>query len=247
LLPIPIVGVFLKETPERMGLLPDGLPQTAAPGLVDSPSEGLSWKEIRRRGTFWVMIAAAVLLAASVNGCIIHMPAIFADRGTSAKTAALASSIVGLGVLFGRIGCGYFLDRYFGPYVAALVSVHAAAGIALLWMNSGISFGLIGAFLIGLGMGAEVDIMAFLMSRYFGLRAFGTAFGLGFGLFVLAAGLGPLVMGVGFDLTGSYRAPMVGFFVATLAAAALLSRFGPYRYGLPETFEDKVTELQAEV
>jgi hypothetical protein len=46
----------------------------------------------------------------------------------------------------------------------------------------------------------------------------------------LAGALGPLIMGAGFDRTGSYRGPLVAFVAATLLAATLLSRLGAYRY-----------------
>ena len=79
-------------------------------------------------------------------------------------------------------------------------------------------------------MGAKVDIMAFLMGRYFGLRSLGSTFGFAFGAFVIAGGLGPLAMGFAFDLTGSYRMPLAGFLAATLIAGALVTRLGPYRF-----------------
>ena len=117
------------------------------------------------------------------------MPQLFADRGATAENAAIASSVVGLALLVGRIGCGYFLDRYFGGRVALVICLGAALGIALLWTGSVGGLALIGAFLVGLGMGAEVDIIAFLMSRYFGLRALGATVGFAFGAFVIAGGL----------------------------------------------------------
>ena len=43
----------------------------------------------------------------------------------------------------------------------------------------------IAAFLVGLGMGAEGDIIAYLISRYFGLRAFGEIYGYAFSAFTL--------------------------------------------------------------
>jgi len=57
--------------------------------------------------------------------------------------------------------------------------------------------------------------------------------GFAFGAFVIAGGLGPLVMGFAFDRTGSYRVPLAGFFAATIAAAVLATRLGPYRFGAP--------------
>jgi hypothetical protein len=86
------------------------------------------------------------------------------------------------------------------------------------------------AFLIGMGMGAEGDIIAYSVSRYFGLKAFGTAYGYAFGSFVIAGAAGTLLMGLGFDWAKSYTAPLAGFFLAMLTAAGLMLRLGPYRF-----------------
>jgi hypothetical protein len=88
------------------------------------------------------------------------------------------------------------------------------------------------AFLVGIGMGAETDIIGFLVTRYFGLRSFGAAFGFAFGSFVVAGGFGALLMGAGFDRSGSYRLPLAACFLATLLAVALFTRLGPYRYAV---------------
>jgi len=231
LLPIASVLAFLKETPAEVGLLPDGESQTAITQCLLRAPDGMTWRETWHSRMFWLMVTAFVLVAASVHACIIHMPELFADRGASARTAAMASSVLGVAVLLGRIGCGYFLDRVFGPSVALFIFLQAAAGIAFLSIGRAGPVALIGAFLVGLGFGAEVDIIAYLMSRYFGLRSFGAAFGFAFGAFVLAGGLGPLLMGIGFDRTGSYRMPLTGFFLLTLVAAAMMGRLGPYLYG----------------
>jgi hypothetical protein len=87
---------------------------------------------------------------------------------------------------------------------------------------------LMGAFLVGLG--AELDIIAYLVSRYFGLRSFGEIYGSTIRAFLLAGALGPLVMGAGFDWTGSYHAPLAALFTSTLLATVLMTCLGPYRY-----------------
>jgi MFS family permease len=237
IIPMPIVGLFLKESPQQMSLLPDG---AAAAPMAQCQSEGFTWPEITKSSTFWLMIAAFMLAAASINGCIIHLVELFSDRGATASSAALAVSVVGLALLAGRAGTGFFLDRYFGPHVALCLFAIAALGMVLLWAGVTGAPALLGAFMVGLGFGAEVDIIAYLMGRYFGLRSLGTAFGFAFGAFVLAAGLGPLIMGFAFDHTGSYRAPLSGFFIATLTAAALVGRLGPYRFAVTRKAEAPV-------
>jgi MFS family permease len=230
LIPLPVVGAFLREDPAQHGLTPDGDEQPLERSPGEERDDGLSWHEIWHAPSFWLMLVIFFLVGASVHACAIHMPALLADRGMSARDAALGSSVLGAALLTGRCGTGYLLDRFFAPRVAIVLFVGAAAGIALLWLGSAGAVALVAAFLVGLGMGAEADIIAYLISRYFGLRAFGTAYGFGFGTFVLAGALGAFLMGAGFDLTRSYGVPLAGFCAAVLVAAALLTRLGPYRY-----------------
>jgi MFS family permease len=161
---------------------------------------------------------------------LAHIAAILTDRGAHAQTAALAASLLGGGLLVGRTGSGYLLDRFFAPRVAALIFACAGAGIGLLRIPASPQLAFVAAFFIGLGLGAEVDISAYLISRYFGLRSFGAIYGFIFGGFGLAGGLGAYLMGASFDATGSYAFMLAFFCAATLISAAIMMRLGPYRY-----------------
>lgn len=230
------VGLFLKERPQMMGLLPDG--ETVAPVKREGSSgavPGVSGREALRDGIFWLLFAAVFLVAVSVIGCLIHLVPMLRDRGMSAQAAAFATSLFGGAVIPGRVGSGYLLDRYFASHVAVTFFCGAAVGILLLWSGAtgGLAYG--AAFLVGMGMGAEGEIMAYLVSRYFGLRAFGEIFGYAMISFTLGGIVGPLLMGIGFDKTGSYHLVLGLFLVATLAGAGLMTRLGPYRTWRPIT------------
>ena len=247
LIPIPVVATILREKPQDLGLWPDG----TSPGLgVASRGAGflgLSRYDAWRSRTFWLMVCAFSLVSVSVQGCLVHLTAMLTDRGTTVQAATLGASITGVAVLIGRIGTGYLLDQFSGPHVAALFFGGAAAGIGLLMVGSALSIAYLGAFLVGLGLGAEVDMIAYLVSRYFGLRWFAEIYSLVFGAFALAGAFGPLLMGAGFDFTGSYRLPLVAFFAATLVAAVLMTRLGPYRYRANQRDEtEQILPLQAE-
>ncbi len=230
LIPFPVVAALLRNDPAESGLLPDGVAPQQRSATRQPENEGLTWHEIWHSPTFWLLICAFFLTGASVHAGVLHMPALLTDRGLSPEHAALASSIIGLSLLVGRLGSGYLLDRFFAPRVAMSFFGASALGMAILWLGSTGNIALGAAFLVGLGMGAEADIIAYLISRYFGLRAFGTAFGHAFGAFVLAGALGTLLMGVGYDWTHSYTAPLAWFFAAMLVAVGLLACLGPYRY-----------------
>jgi MFS family permease len=234
---VPVVARFLKERPESMGLLPDGDPYIVTASAKPNVDVGLSWGEAWRGPIFWLLFCAFILVAASVQGCLAHIAAILADRGVPAHAAALASSLFGGGLLVGRTGSGYLLDRFFAPRVAAVIFGCAAAGIGLLRITNSQELAFAAAFVIGLGLGAEVDIMAYLTSRYFGLRSFGTIYGFIFAGFGLAGGLGAYLMGAAFDAAGSYALALGLFCIGTFIGAALMLRLGPYRYQKRPTAE----------
>jgi MFS family permease len=228
---VPVIALLLKDTPVKLGYLADGNGSEQASRTPDpGPAEGVSWSEARRDSTFWIMLSAFFLVGMSLNGCVVHIVPMLADRGVPATRAALASSVLACALLIGRVVSGYLLDRVFAPRVATFFFGAAALGIALLWSGATGGSAFLGAALIGLGIGSEVDVIAYLVSRYFGLRAFGEIYGYAFAAFLLAAALGPFLMGLGFDHTGSYNPILAGFLAATLTGALMLRKLGPYRY-----------------
>ena len=227
---LPVVAHFLKNRPEEIGLLPDGNAYPVASPPPAGYDSGFSWSEAWRDRTFWLLFCAFLLVSAGVQACLAHVSAILTDRGAAVRTAAFATSLFGGGVLFGRTGTGYLLDRFFAPRIAATIFGCAAAGIGLLGMAASPELAFTAAFFIGLGLGAEVDIMAYLTSRYFGLRSFGSIYGFIFAGFGLAGGSGAYFMGAAFDGSGSYRPVLTVFCVAAFVGALLMLRVGPYRY-----------------
>ena len=180
------------------------------------------------------MAFAFTLVSASVQGCVVHMAPMLSDRNLGTQAAALGSSLIGAAVMIGRIGTGYLLDRTFAARLASILFAVSALGIALLLLGDRPA-AFAGAFLVGLGLGAEVDLIPYLTSRYFGLRDFGKVYSTLFAAFALAGALGPLIMGAGFDRTGSYSGPLLGFLLAILLATVLMTRLGPYRFRPPES------------
>ncbi|MBI3245322.1 MAG: MFS transporter [Deltaproteobacteria bacterium] len=227
LIAAPVVALFLTETPQMLGLVSDGMPPSTA--TASGKPTGLSSQEARQTGTFWVMVGAFFLMSVAIHGCLIHLVPLLTDRGVSPQGAALATSLLGGALLFGRVGAGYLLDCLAASTVAVGFFGGATVGFVLLWSGVSGDLAFLASFLVGLGMGAEGDIIAYLVSRYFGLRAFGEIYGYVFAAFTLGGVVGPLLMGVGFEATGSYRLVLGAFVCASLVAVALMTQLGPYR------------------
>jgi MFS family permease len=129
----------------------------------------------------------------------------------------------------GRLLAGYLIDRFFAAHVATVLFLAPIAGFALLASAAG-ALPAIGVTLVGLGLGTEIDLIAFLTSRYLGQRAFGQIYGYCFMLFGLGSSFGRYIGGAVYDLAGSYNPALIGAAVALMIAVALVYRLGPYVY-----------------
>lgn len=231
LIAVPLLTVFLKERPESVGVLPDGDASPRAMVPRKNLDQGLAWPEVRSGRTFWLMISAFCLITAALQGCVVHLPSMLRDRGSTAQVGALAASCIGAALFISRVFAGFLLDRLFAPYVAALLFGQAALGMLLLTVHGPGWVPFVSAVSVGLGIGAESDIMAYVASRYFGLRCFAEIYSYLWIGFVISVAVGPYLMGVGFDKSGSYRVPVLAFVAAAFAAAILIASLGPYRFG----------------
>jgi len=194
-----------------------------------APASGVSLAEGLRSRIFWIIVLELFLISISQNGAITHLSALLTDRGMAPASAALAVSAMGGAILAGRLITGWLLDRFFAPRVAVGLFALSALGTFMLAGARSLTAGMAASALIGFGMGGEGDVTPYLLSRYFGVRAFSTFYGLSWTAYAVAGAVGPIIMGRAFDATGSYSALLVQLGVATLVAASLLLFLPRYR------------------
>ena len=124
------------------------------------------------------------------------------------------------------------LDRFFGARVAFVVYLITAGGILLLARADTLLLGCVAAGLIGVGAGGEADITPYLLTRYFGVHAFSTLYGITWTFYAIAGAIGPVILGRAFDSTGSYTS-LLTLLALTMALAGALMLLLP-RYAKPE-------------
>lgn len=190
---------------------------------------GLSAAAAVRTGKFWLMGAAFFLVAIAVNGTVAHVVPLLTDHGISRGVAAATMSVFGLATMSGRLLAGWLVDRIFAPYVAAVLFLLPILGFALLATAAG-TLPTFGVILLGLGLGTEIDLIAFLVSRYLGQRAFGTLYGYCFMIFGLGSSCGRFVLGYVYDLAGSYNPALIAASAALVVAVVCVNLLGRYVY-----------------
>ena len=195
---------------------------------------GLTLQQGLRSYAFWIIVALLFVSSISMNGAITHLSALLTDRGITAGSAALCASVLGGSSLLGRVGVGWLLDRFFGARVALVVNLITAAGIFLLARANSFTAGCLASALIGAGAGGEAAITPYLLTRYFGLRAFSTLYGLTWTFYAAAGAIGPVILGRAFDATGSYTS-LLSILAVALSLAAAVNLFLP-KYPDTSTF-----------
>jgi len=228
LIALPAVALWLRGTPQEVGLLPDGVSAPRQPASRTGPLAGMTAREAIRTRTFWQLCIIFFCVAACVNGSIAHLVPLLTDHGISGRTAALATSLFGLTSIVGRVGNGYLVDRIFAPRVVAVLFAGAAIGVALLLADTTSATASLAAALLGLAVGAESDVIPFLISRYFGMRAMAMLFGCAFGAYVLGNASGRYLFAAGYDAAGSYTLPLecaLGLLVLASVATLTLGRY----------------------
>ncbi len=218
------VTLFVREPTERdVAAHADVAVERDRPGLTLREALFGSWQ-------FWALTVAFFSAVAAINGTLTHIVALLTDRGVPVKEAVGTLSGAGIALILGRVLSGWCLDRFHGVIVAIVFFLVPMSGIALLASGLGGAAPFVGASLCGIGVGAEVDLMAFFVGRYFGLRAYGRIYGVMFAAFALANGVGPSIAGWSFDRFRSYR-PAFAIFEAMLAlTCVLLAPLGRYPY-----------------
>ncbi|HCI3965730.1 MFS transporter [Pseudomonas aeruginosa] len=193
--------------------------------LLDLP--GMSFREGMRSRKFWTCNLALGLVISSIVGMVTSTVPMLQSKGLSASDANLIFSGFGIALIFGRLLIGYLIDRMWPPLVSAVSLALPAIG-CLIYLSGTVEFTplLLAAILVGFGAGAEFDIAAFLIARYFGVREYGRLFGVHQGLNTVASALAPLLFAFLLSRTGSYSAMLTYTLACSLVGPLLLLTLG---------------------
>ncbi len=229
-----VILLLIRESPDEMGLHKDGALPVDAASSSSHIISGYTVKQAAATRPFWLMLFSFFLVGFCIHGAAVHLMPLLQDRGIPATRAAQILSALGFAVIFGRILGGYLMDRVFAPYVGIAFMLGPVIGLAMLALGASGGWALAAAILLGLAIGAEFDILGYFTSRYAGLKAYGMVYGIMLACFQLGGGIGPYVMGIGFDRTGSYDIVLWTFCAMFLTSCILFGLLGPYP-DLPET------------
>jgi MFS family permease len=164
--------------------------------------DGLDLSGALKTSQFWIIAFSYLFFSTSISGFIASYIPMLTDGGLTRAEAASMAGFIGISVMVGRILTGFLLDHVPASVLSTVFMALPAIG-CLLW-GTGVGGALVAAIFVGLAGGAEFDLVAYMTSRYFGLRHYGKLYGILFSFVIAGAAIGPLMFGVGYDVFGSY-------------------------------------------
>jgi MFS family permease len=199
-----IAAQFIKRDPAQMGLLPYG-----HGGLSERESiaegGGLSFKDALCTRHFWMFSGALFCFGFSLYAIMVHLAAHAIDLKISDFSAAnILALIGGLGIV-GMIVLGNAADRIGNRLVFIIGFALMATSLVLLIFADKEWMLYLFAAVFGFGHGGFSSSESPLVAKLFGLKAHGSILGTAVLGFSIGAGIGPLLAGYTFDLSGTYQ------------------------------------------
>ena len=198
------------------------------PDTKTALENGLTLGEAVRGYRFWILLLSILFAYQGFSGIGPNLLPSLTDDGFSRDQAASVQSVFGISIIVGRVVVGYLVDRFWAPGVAAFCLAIPAAGAAMLHGSQTFETAALAAFLIGFAAGAELDLMAFLAARYFGLAHYAKIYSILYATLAVCSGTAPMIFASVYDATGSYD---LGYSVASvlfLVSVALILMLGRY-------------------
>ena len=175
-----------------------------------------------RTAPFWILASIIMLSAFGENGLVTNLAAMLTEHGVTVTAAALALSVRGGAGILGRLCTGFLIDRFPAQRIQTAILLISAAGTFLLAFSGTSAMALVGAALLGIGLGSEADVAPYLLARYFGRKHFSVLYGLTWTAYAIGGATGPMVVGHFYDRAGSYQPRIiVGLAFTTLLAAGI--------------------------
>lgn len=228
LLYTPVAWLLIRNRPEEMGLVPDGVQKSPVPSgkmRASRPEEDWTFQEAKATRSFWLLLFVVMIPALVNTGITFHMVSIFSMNGLGPTTAATVLSLMALVSFPVTFLAGYLVDRFpvqwmlmfafFGQFLVICLlmwvdSVGVAIGFGVLW-------GTMSAF--------ERISLNMVWPTYFGRLHLGRITGISMSAMVVGSALGPLPFGIFFDWFGGYQEilgillilPMLGLVASGLA------------------------------
>ena len=178
-------------------------------------------RELLAEPRYLTMVGAFSIGLLAQISFIAHQAA-FLEPTLGLKGAGFAVSMTALSALLGRVVVGLVVDRVDRRACSSVVLAVQAASMIVLLSTSSVTGLYVGCLLFGFGVGNLITLPGLIVQQEFPRRDFARAVSFNVAITQLVAAIGPTLIGLLHDLSGSYRTSLIACLILQVAAAALV-------------------------
>ena len=234
----PLSALFVRRTPEDIGLLPDGDTHHQVPERVmhtqrTDLATDHDWTlgEAVRTPTLWIMVAAFTVSGAGLGGFLVHVLPALTDKGYSTPFATAMVAELSVAVLVSKMMWGFLGERIQVRYLLMVSFALAAMGMFLIVLVDSGPLILLLPLVYGAGGAGYGPLSSLMWANYFGRRSLGSIRGVFLPITQLISAFSPVFAGAIFDSKGSYDQAFIIFalcFIFAIGAIYLARRPEPF-------------------
>lgn len=218
-------ALLLRESPEEMGLQPDGRKINNEGhqkiGPQNSCDKGFPLKKAILRVPFWLLLFIEVINYMATITPMVHIVPYATDAGISPMVAAGIIAAIGGFSILGRLILGAISDRVGAKNLLPLTFIGEAVMLFFLILSKDATMFYIFAVIFGFAYGGSVPLIPAMTASYFGLGSMGAIFGTISFAGVLGGALGPFMAGYIYDVTKKYTIAFLTVGILASVAAVL--------------------------
>lgn len=230
--------IFVRKTPESVGLRPDGdRIRTSAQGSDDDgPDEAIfTTKQALRTRAMWMLMLAASAQSMVATGLMFHQISLLGDKGLSSTVAASVFGFTAPAMIVGQFASGFLASKFSLRYMVTVGQLFITASVAMVFVISAPWHAFIYGAMLGFTVGFLMNSMLAIWPDYYGRKSLGSIQGVAQFANMAASAAGPLPLAIFFDTTGSYSGGLVLFLIVPLVCA--VAAFSATRPKIPATSE----------
>ncbi len=211
----PLAFIFFRNQPEDYGLQPDG----GESGIFRSRKRKqvpTGWTEVHwtlgqamHTSVFWILLGSLSAISMLSTGLFFHIVSIFTDNGLTPDLAAAVFVPVAVTTALVNWGSGLLVDRVPVRVLLAIGLFFQALSLLMARSLSGITLVLIFGIVLGISSGLIRILGSVVWAMYFGRHHLGSITGFTTMLTITGSAMGPMPLGIGRDLLGSYNLALI--------------------------------------
>jgi len=178
-------------------------PQAATPVLAPSLAPAWTRRDALTSVPFWTVSGSFALALIAQVAFIVHQIA-FMEPIVGRAQAALSVSVMTTSAVIGRLTLGALVDRLDPRLISAVSMFSQAVGLFVMTRTTDTTLLLICCAAYGFSVGNIITLPSLIIQREFPPSAFGMVLGLSTAIGTFAGALGPGLIGLIRDATGSY-------------------------------------------